>query len=418
MALSGTFQGTSPLGERQSTPSSAQAAASDSNRSGTSDRRVRVLVVDDSFFMQKRIAEILQSVSDLRVVGFASNGAEAIQMAERLSPDVITMDINMSKFDGLHAIDYIMRSNPRPIVIISSYTTKGSRAAFHGLDMGVVDIVEKPSPSGISLDLADRAEEIITKVRTASRVRVVRSLHSRIASPKPIEPSSAPVPASSSSNASKLSSIHYDDKLPEIIAIGSSTGGPVVLRELLNSVVVECFPPVVIVQHLPPMFTRELAAQLDAMSSLTVVEASDGECIRKGRAYIVPGGTHMQVNSSGVLTIQDGPPINHCKPSVDVLFHSVAKYYGPRALALVLTGMGEDGAQGALAIKRAGGAVVAQNEASSIVFGMPAAAIKAGAVDEVLSLDAIKNLLCHVGTKMAQPNGSPPMTPSFIPKGQ
>lgn len=359
----------------------------------------RVLVVDDSCFMQRRLTEILHSVPDLRVIGCADNGADAIRLAETLAPDVITMDINMAKVDGLHAIDYIMRSNPRPIVIISSYTRKGSVAALHGLDLGVIDIVEKPSSSGVALDIADRAAEIITKVRTAARVRVVRTLRGAPASQPILRSPAAETRSEPIESADHRSHAAVSPNVPRLIVIGASTGGPVALHELLRSVPHESFPPLVIVQHLPEKFTQELACQIDAVSPLHVVEAHDGQSLQTGTAYVAPGGSHLEVNCQGSLVIQDGPKVNHCKPSVDVLFHSAARHYGPRVLAFVLTGMGEDGAAGALAIKRAGGCVVAQDEASCIVFGMPAAAIEAGGVDEVLSLSQMKSLLLSLAER-------------------
>jgi two-component system, chemotaxis family, protein-glutamate methylesterase/glutaminase len=363
------------------------------------DNRTRVLVVDDSYFMQRRLAEILHSAPDLRVVGFADNGADAIRLAEKMAPDVITMDINMAKMDGLHAIDYIMRSCPRPIVIISSYTQKGSRAALYGLDLGVVDIVEKPSSSGVALDLQDRAAEIITKVRTAARVRVVRTLSGTPHAGSALVPP-PPMGNADTAMAELVASqppFELPTGVPQVIAMGASTGGPVVLQELLRVVPHEFFPPVLIVQHLPEKFTREFAGQLDAISSLEIVEACAGVRMRHGAAYLAPGGSHLEINAHGCLVISDAPMVHHCRPSVDVLFYSLARYYGPQALAFVLTGMGEDGAAGALAIKQAGGSVIAQDEASSVVFGMPAAAIQRGAVDSVLSLEAMKQLLIKIG---------------------
>jgi two-component system chemotaxis response regulator CheB len=381
-------------------------AASPGGRA-VADKRTRVLVVDDSYFMQRRLTEIIQSAPDLRVIGYADNGVDAIRLAESLAPDVITMDINMAKLDGLHAIDYIMRSNPRPIVIISSYTQKGSRAALYGLEMGVIDIVEKPSAGGVALDIADRAVEIITKVRTAARVRVVRTLRGAAAAPMP--PSRAPLadPATVVSSAVPATPIELANAVPRVVAVGASTGGPVVLQELLRAMPGEFFPPVVIVQHLPEKFTREFASQLDAISSLDVMEAENGKVLQNGCAYVAPGGSHLQVNAQGCLVINDGPPVNHCKPAVDVLFHSLARTYGPQVLAFVLTGMGEDGAAGALAIRRAGGTVIAQDEASSVVFGMPAAAIRAGAADQVLSLENMKLLLGRVAQKASAPTNPP-----------
>ncbi len=380
-------------------PSPTPAPTDSSGRGGQSfaaDQRTRVLVVDDSYFMQRRLTEILQSAPDLRVIGYADNGAEAIRLAEKLAPDVITMDINMSKMDGLHAIDYIMRSNPRPIVIISSYTPKGSRAAFYGLDMGVIDIVEKPSSSGVALDLLQRTDEIIGKVRTAARVRVVRTLQ-RSPDESPLPVPTIPLrrtEAPQSTGHAPL--LHFPDGLPQVIGMGASTGGPVVLQELLRVLPGEFFPPIVIAQHLPEKFTQEFAHQLDAVCSLEVVEAREGQPIRNGGVYIAPGGSHLQVNAHGCLVTSDGPAVNFCRPSVDVLFQSLARNYGPHALAFILTGMGEDGAAGALAIKQAGGSVVAQDEASSVVFGMPGAAIRAGAAAKVLSLEEMKLLLARL----------------------
>jgi two-component system chemotaxis response regulator CheB len=363
------------------------------------DHRARVLVVDDSFFMQRRLTEIIQSAPDLRVIGCADNGADAIRLAERLCPDVITMDINMAKFDGLHAIDYIMRSNPKPIVIISSYTQKGSRAALYGLEMGVIDIVEKPSSGGVALDIVDRADEIITKIRTAARVRVVRTL--RATRNEPVAPASiAPaVETSVGLCGGRLPVLDFPNGLPQVVAICASTGGPVALQDLLRGMPYEFFPPIVIVQHLPEKFTREFASQLDAISSLEICEARDGQDLHSGHVYVAPGGCHLQVDAQARLLVNDDPPVNHCKPSADVLLHSLARHFGPRVLALVLTGMGDDGASGALAVKRAGGMVVAQDEASCVVFGMPAATLRIGAADHALSLENLKHLLNRVGLK-------------------
>jgi len=376
------------------------------------DRRIRVLVVDDSFFMQRRLTDIIQSAPDLRVIGCADNGADAISLAERLAPDVITMDINMAKFDGLHAIDYIMRSNPKPIVIISSYTQKGSRAALYGLEMGVIDIVEKPSSGGVALDIADRASEIISKVRVASRVRVVRTLRSLSANPLLPVPEPPVAVTASRPAESPLPSLEFPNGLPRVIAICASTGGPLALQELLRGIPDEFFPPIVIVQHLPERFTREFAAQLDAISSLDISEAEAGRQIRNGSVYIAPGGSHLQVDAHGRLVIDHGPPVHYCKPSGDVLFHSLARHFGPQVLALVLTGMGEDGAAGALAIKRAGGLVIAQDEASCVVFGMPGAALRIGAADQALSLDGMKQLLIRISTQAPQ---STPVAAQTVP---
>ncbi len=368
------------------------------------DTRIRVLVVDDSHFMQRRLKEILEGVQDIRVVGCADNGAEAIVRAEALRPDVITMDINMPKLDGLHAIDYIMRSNPLPIVVVSSYTRKGGPAALYALELGVIDIVEKPSVSGVSLDLHQQAQEIVRKVRVAARVRVVRTasapcpiadVRSQRADPSALRPPYARhLPA--------VQPHRGVDGVPQVIAIGASTGGPVVLKHLLARIPSADYPPVLIVQHLPERFTRDLAQQIDALSALEVVEAEDGWPVVNGFAYLAPGGRHMEVDENHRIGLSDGPPVNCCRPAVDMLFHSVARHYGAGALGCVLTGMGDDGAAGSVAMRAAGASVLAQDEDSCVVFGMPQAAHQAGGADGLFPLEDIARLFERIGQRLTQ----------------
>jgi two-component system, chemotaxis family, protein-glutamate methylesterase/glutaminase len=362
------------------------------------DCRTRVLVVDDSSSMQRWLTEILHSAPDLRVVGYAGSGAEAIRLAEELTPDVITMDINVSGMDGLRAIDCIMWSNPRPIVIVSSYNQKGSRAAFQGLDIGVVDIIEKPALNGPASEMLHSTTEIIGKIRMAAGIRLLPKFNY------------SPGKTCSSAAVGRVSTKHERpaegsclqyaaEGFPQVIAIGASTGGPAILQELLRVVHHESFPPIIIVQHMPERFNREFVEHLNAVSSLRVVEAREGQEPTRGTIYVSPGNAYVQINAQGCLAISDGPRVNYRKPSIDVLFHSLARRYGGQVLALVLTGMGEDGAVGASAIKHAGGIVIAQDEGSSMVFSMPGAAIKAGGVSHVLSKDRMKQLLLEVGEK-------------------
>jgi two-component system, chemotaxis family, protein-glutamate methylesterase/glutaminase len=370
-------------------------------------KRIRVLVVDDSRFMQRRIQEILEGVPDIRVAGFADNGAEAILQAEAIKPDVITMDVNMPKMDGLHAIDYIMRSTPRAIVVVSSYTRKGGPAALYALEMGVIDIMQKPSLGGVSLDLHSQAAELIAKVRTAARVKVVRTAMSLKSASQPArthlpEAPFYPLPLASSPAAVGV---------PQVIAIGASTGGPVALRSLMHSIPTRQFPPILIVQHLPERFTNDLARQLDALSIVEVAEAEDGWPVVNGFAYVAPGGKHMEVDERHCIRLHDDPPVNYCRPSVDVLFNSVARHYGSGALACVLTGMGEDGAAGAAQLNKTGAKVIAQDEASSVVYGMPQAAVSAGGVHEVLSLSEIEARFQRIGERIQKLDGQPAATP-------
>ena len=360
-------------------------------------RPTRVLVVDDSAFMQRRLTEIFARTPDLRVIATANNGVEAISLSERLRPDVITMDINMPKLDGLMAIAHIMRAAPRPIVVISSYTRKCAEAALQALDLGAIDLVEKASDTGVSLDLDRSADEIVRKVRQAARIRVVRS-GGRGGAPVPSSPAPAAEPASGEDATAGDATT---ESVPLVIAVGSSTGGPTALRDLLRAVPHRNFPPMVIVQHLPPNFTRELAAQLNDVSCLNVAEAAAGQTVMPGNVYLAPGDHHLELDTHLRVVLTKDEPVRFCRPSVDVLFRSVARQCASTALGLVLTGMGDDGAEGALALRRVGSTVIAQNEASSLVFGMPRAVIEADAASHVLSLQQIKLVLMDVAARRA-----------------
>jgi two-component system chemotaxis response regulator CheB len=306
------------------------------------------------------------------------------------------MDINMPKMDGLMAIGHIMRAAPRPIVVISSYTRKCAEAAIQALDLGAIDVVEKTSDSGVSLDMDRSSEEIIKKVRQASRIRVVRT-GGRSATRIPSDLSHP----SHKTHEEILESSIIPSSSPSLIAIGSSTGGPAALRDLFRSIPSANFPPIAIVQHLPANFTRELADQLADVSCINVVEAVAGQKLQPGYAYIAPGNQHMELDAHLRIVLNSDAPVKHCRPAVDVLLHSVAKQCGDSALGIVLTGMGDDGSAGALAMKKAGAQVVAQDEASCLVYGMPRAVVEAGAATDVLSLDKIKRLLGDVARRRA-----------------
>ena len=355
------------------------------------DASIKVLVVDDSAFMQRRLTEIFHRTADIKVIACAGNGVDAISLSERLKPDVITMDINMPKMDGLMAIGHIMRAAPRPIVVISSYTRKCAQAAVQALDMGAIDIVEKSSDTGVSLDMDNASAEIIRKVRQASRIRVVRTggrAESR--KQKTEKPASPAVPFQLS--AFPISAFPP----PVLIAIGSSTGGPAALRDIFHALPDANLPPIIIVQHLPANFTRELADQLADVSCIPVIEAAAGMKLKAGHAYLAPGHHHLELDSQLRVVLTSDAPVKHCRPAVDVLFKSVAKQCGPRALGIILTGMGDDGTDGALAMKKAGAQIVAQDEESCLVYGMPRAAFEAGATTSVLSLEQIKKHLAGI----------------------
>ena len=329
----------------------------------------------------------------MEVAGFASNGIEAIDLTEELKPDVVTMDINMGKMDGLQAIEQIMYTCPTPIVVVSSYTRKGGRGAMYALELGVIDIVEKPSSNGVTLDLKLQAEEIVQKTRTASKIRVVRNPQSSVDWIKKKRPLVRQQPPETSLSINHSSSPVEIGTPPSIVGIGSSTGGPKALIELLSPIAAPDCPPILIAQHMPPKFTLDFAKQIDDTTDFIAMEADVGMSLEQGHVYVSPGWGHMYVDDSRTLAISHAEPNCLTKPSVDILFLSLAKQFGDACFGVILTGMGNDGAKGALAIRQAGGHVLAQDEETCVVFGMPQAAIKMNAVHQILPLPHIADVL-------------------------
>ncbi|MCX6954438.1 MAG: chemotaxis-specific protein-glutamate methyltransferase CheB [Verrucomicrobia bacterium] len=339
-------------------------------------RPLRVLVVDDSPFMQRRMTELLEAAGEVTVVGTARDGAEAIRRSAELQPEVITMDIHMPRMDGLVAIDHIMRHEPRPIVVVSSFVRSGSAAAIAALERGAVDLVQKPSEGGISLDLASVAGELLGKVRQAARVRVVRSGRASDAETAgPEVARRAPVAGPEAGPAAD-----------SVVLIGSSTGGPAALLDLSRRWRGAKLPAILVAQHLPAEFTGELAKQMAAHFGGVVREAVTGDRPRDGEILIAPGGHHLVLEHGGAARLIACEAHDRAVPSVDRLFESASAAFGPRVLGVVLTGMGNDGTAGAAAIRRGGGTVWAQDEASSVIDGMPRAVRKAGHASRVLGL--------------------------------
>jgi len=353
---------------------------------GTPIKKFRVLVVDDSTFMRKVLETIFNADEQLVVVGQAKDGREAVALAESLKPDVITMDINMPHVDGLQATAEIMTTNPRPIVIVSSESREGASGTLKALELGAIEFVAKPS-SGIDLDMQSVREDLLRKVRMAAKVRVVRTA-SRLASTlqntnTPARPPAAPLttrPAASSG---------LDQRFP-VVVLAASTGGPATVMRLAPGFTRDFPAAVILVQHMPAAFTTQYAAQLAEFTGARVKEAEANEALQPGTFYICPGGQHLRVTPTGRMQL-DGSSgrVNGYLPNIDITMESVAAYAGAMSIGAVLTGMGADGALGAKAIKNAGGFVLAQDEATSVIFGMPAEAIKLGAVDQVLGIDDI-----------------------------
>jgi two-component system chemotaxis response regulator CheB len=352
----------------------------------TTNKKFRVLIVDDSAFMRKVLETIFNADDLLQVVGHAKDGREAVSLAESLKPDVITMDINMPHVDGLQATAEIMTTNPRPIVVVSSESKEGAASTLRALELGAIEFVAKPS-SGIDLDMQSVKEELLRKVRMACKVRVVRTA-SRIASklqdsngPKPRVPAPvSPRPAATSG---------LDQRFP-VVVLAASTGGPATVMRIAPGFTRDFPAAVILVQHMPAAFTTQYATQLAEFTEVRVKEAEANETLQPGTLYICPGGQHLRVTPTGRIQL-DGSSgrIEGYLPNIDVTMESVAAFAGALSIAGVLTGMGSDGANGAKAIKAAGGLVLAQDEATSVIFGMPAEAIKAGAVDQVLGIDDI-----------------------------
>jgi two-component system chemotaxis response regulator CheB len=350
------------------------------------NKKFRVLIVDDSAFMRKVLEQIFNSDDQLQVVGHAKDGREAVAMAESLKPDVITMDINMPHMDGLQATAQIMTTNPKPIVIVSSESREGAAGSLKSLELGAIEFVGKPS-SGIDLDMQSVKEELLRKVRMAAKVRVVRTA-SRLALTVQGAKGGA-APAKPSPHVRTAPVIPADQRFP-VVVMGASTGGPATVMRLAPGFTRDFPAAVFLVQHMPASFTTQYAAQLAEFTSIRVKEAEANEAVQPGTLYICPGAQHLRVTPTGRIQLDAASGrINGYLPNIDVTMETVAAYAGAMSIGVVLTGMGADGANGAKAIKSAGGMVLAQDEATCVIFGMPAEAIKLNAVDQVLGIDDI-----------------------------
>lgn len=365
---------------------------------------VKVLVVDDSGFFRRRVSEILSADPTIQVVGTATNGKEAIDQAIALKPDVITMDYEMPMMDGITAVRHIMQRCPTPVLMFSSLTHEGARVTLDALDAGAVDFLPK-NFEDISRNPDKVKQMLCEKVHSISRSNR-RSLFSTPApapTPAPVaaaptssfaRPAPAPVarPAAAPVCAAATPSAHSPApkrKAYKLVAIGTSTGGPVALQRVLTQLPANFPAPIVLVQHMPAAFTKAFAERLDKLCRITVKEAEDGDILRPGLALLAPGGKQMMVDGRGAIKILPGDERLNYKPCVDITFGSAAKSYGDKVLAVVLTGMGADGREGARLLKQGGSAIWAQDEASCVIYGMPMAIVKADLADAVYSLDDI-----------------------------
>jgi len=350
------------------------------------NKKFRVLIVDDSAFMRKVLEQIFNADDQLQVVGHAKDGREAVAMAESLKPDVITMDINMPHMDGLQATAQIMTTNPKPIVIVSSESKEGAAGSLKSLELGAIEFVGKPS-SGIDLDMQNVKEELVRKVRMAAKVRVVRTA-SRLA--LTVQGTKGGAAAAKPSPPVRTAPVIPADQRFPIVVMGASTGGPATVMRLAPGFTRDFPAAVFLVQHMPASFTTQFAAQLAEFTSIRVKEAEANETVQPGTLYICPGAQHLRVMPTGRIQLDAASGrINGYLPNIDVTMETVAAFAGAMSIGVILTGMGADGANGAKAIKSAGGMVLAQDEATSVIFGMPAEAIRLAVVDHVLGIDNI-----------------------------
>ncbi len=344
--------------------------------------KAKLLVVDDSALMRQLLTKIFSQQPEIEVVGTAPDPYAAWEKIKALHPDVLTLDVEMPRMDGLTFLEKLMRLHPMPVVMVSSLTEKGCQTTLRALELGATDFVTKPSID-LQQGTLELTREIVDKVKTAARVRVrPRTATSQNGGGRVI-----PL-----KNEALLKSTH------KVIAIGASTGGTEALREVLTPLPANT-PGIVVVQHMPEKFTRSFAERLNSLCQMQVHEAKDGDRILPGHVLLAPGGYHMEVQRNGAnynVRVSMGEPVNRHRPSVDVLFNSCARYLGSNAVGAILTGMGNDGARGLLAMRQVGARTVAQDEASCVVFGMPKEAIALGGAEEILPLTQIPASLLHL----------------------
>lgn len=353
------------------------------NTMSTQTSPIRVLIVDDSALVRQVLSEVLNTDPGIEVVGVAADPYAAREKIKQLNPDVLTLDVEMPRMDGITFLKNLMRLRPMPVVMVSSLTEQGADVTLNALEIGAVDFITKPKLD-VQDGLVEYAEALIEKVKTAARARPKPYGHGR-SMPATVQRYSADAVITRRDGMGEFRTTHG------LIAIGASTGGTEAIKEVLIRLPADA-PAVVITQHIPAEFSLPFARRMDGASALAVCQAEDGQPILPGHAYIAPGGRHLLVERSGArlhCRLDDGPAVNRHRPSVDVLFRSVAQAVGANAVGVLLTGMGYDGARGLCEMHQAGGATLAQDEATSVVWGMPGEAVQLGGVDEVVPLGLI-----------------------------
>ncbi len=351
--------------------------------------KIRVLVVDDSALMRQFISDILKSDPRIEVAGTARDGRDALMQIRTLNPDVVTMDVEMPNMDGLKALEEIMKTKPLPVIMVSSLTQTGAETTLKALALGCVDFIGKPSGT-ISLNIRDVGQDLINKVIAASTAKLItRPGNFGVAAPKPSPFASDFRRMTPPANTGRR----------DIVAIASSTGGPMALSELMPKLPKNFPVPIVITQHMPKEFTPSFSKRLNDTSQIEVLEGFDGLTLKPGRAVVAPGGSHLIIKrraGAAVCGLSDSPPVLSVKPAANIMFQSVAEQYGGNVLCVILTGMGRDGTDGAVALKKKGAYVIAESQKTCVVYGMPKAAVDAGVVDEVLPLNEIPDAMVRL----------------------
>lgn len=347
-----------------------------------SSEKPRVLIVDDSAFMRRMIAQIIEESGEFAVAGTARNGRDGLRQIEALDPDIVTLDVDMPELDGLGALESIMRDSPRPVVMLSAGTTRSGQAAtLRALELGAVDFVLKPS-GAISLDVVRVAARLLEALRAAASANLDVLRPAPVDEPLRAERVSPPLSPATN-----------------VVAIAASTGGPRALNAVLSHLPRSLPAAVLVVQHMPAGFTKSFAQRLDIGCAMRVDQAEQGDVLTHGRAYVAPGGRHLIVRESSagpILELDDGPSRWGVRPAADVLFESVAAVFGPAAVAVVLTGMGRDGAEGTRRVRAAGGRAVIQDRATSTIYGMPQAALGLAGADRVAPLPEIARAIAEL----------------------
>lgn len=352
---------------------------------------IRVLVVDDSAFMRKVIADLLSSEPGIEVVGKAKDGQDALHKIEQLKPDVVTMDVEMPVMDGLTALRTLMRTRPVPVIMLSSLTGQGAELTMKALELGAVDFIAKPSGQ-ISLDIGGSRNDIVNKVKIAAGTKSLLTSYPLGEAPLPAAPKRAisPLPASPGLN--------------KLVLIGTSTGGPKALHQVISKLPRNINAGILIVQHMPPGFTKSLAERLDQISAVRVKEAEAGDKIVPGWAYVAPGDYHLKVSAAIdnwgqkelLVKLDQSPPRHGCRPAVDVMLESVAEQFWSHMVCVIMTGMGHDGAAGMLKVRAKKARTIAEHESTCVVYGMPKTAVETGQVDHIVPLAKIPEMIMQL----------------------